>query len=124
MKAPNVSEQEVIKWKQLANRAQGSRAVGGRLFLTDERLLFQPNRVDAATKGLPWSTALAQIASVGIEPRTLNPARSRGILQYLHSGSLRNRLRIDVTGGTPQFFVVNNAERVVETIRHAARLDA
>ena len=36
---------EVVKWTKAANRQQSElRAVGGKLFLTDRRLLFQPNR--------------------------------------------------------------------------------
>jgi hypothetical protein len=45
---------ETIEHFLLANREQnGRRAVGGRLCITTRRLVFTPNRVDAALAGLP-----------------------------------------------------------------------
>ncbi len=45
--SPNERELETYR----ANRTQGSRAVGGHLLLTDQRLLFYPHKVDSATGG-------------------------------------------------------------------------
>ena len=59
---PALSETEAVVWQQLANRTQSAnRAVGGRLYLTDTRLVFEPNRVDAATGGSRWSVPLGSI---------------------------------------------------------------
>src|SRR5665647_1413536 len=71
-----------------ANRAQGKRAVGGRLHVTTQRLLFLPNVIDARLGGKPWSCALAEVGNVCVEP-------GRFALTELFSGGLRDRLRID-----------------------------
>jgi len=84
--------------------------VGGRLYLTDERLLFEPNRADAVGKGESWSTGLQAIREVGKEM----PNGKR------FEGGLRTRLRLDLQDGTYQRFVVKDLESVVQTLRRAA----
>ena len=91
-----------------ANRSQGKRAVGGGLHLTTQRLLFSPNVIDARLGGKPWSCALSEIASVGIE-------RGRFSLLELFSGGLRDRLRVDLHDGRRERFVVASpAQRAAE----------
>jgi hypothetical protein len=98
----------VEQWR--ANRTQGAvRAVGGSLVLTEADLEFRPHRVDAATGGKAWSTELAQIRSVGTEPRGRNP----------FNGSIRERLRVETADGAAELFVVNGLEQVTDRIRRA-----
>jgi hypothetical protein len=109
---PALDQAETILWKRPANRTQSSwRAVGGRLFLTNSRLIFQPHQFDAVTGGGSWSAPLASVRSVGIEPRNWNP----------FSGGLRTRLRIELGDGDCELFVVNRVRDVVETIRSEVR---
>lgn len=105
-KHPHLSGAEQATWKSAANRAQRGRSVGGRLYLTNERLIFEPNRLDAATKGRPWSTLLDAIQCVATESPDGNVV----------SGGLRTRLRLDLVDGTTELFVVNDLESVVQTI--------
>jgi hypothetical protein len=106
---PALEQGETVLWERAANRTQaGRRAVGGRLFLTGSRLLFEPNRVDAATGGKNWSAPLASIRSVSTEPRDWN----------LFSGGLRTRLRLDLDDGV-ELFAVNHLDEVVTVIRRA-----
>ena len=107
---PALEQVETVLWKRAANRTQSDRrAVGGRLFLTTSRLLFEPNRLDAVTGGENWSAPLASIRSVGIEPRDGNRL----------SGGLRARLRLDLADGDTELFVVNHVDDVVNVIKKA-----
>jgi hypothetical protein len=53
---------ETVKSRPAANRDQNGRAVGGRRFVTDKRLLFRPNRIDSITGGKLGTSDLGQIA--------------------------------------------------------------
>jgi hypothetical protein len=101
----------VVRWRKNANRKQGAtRAVGGRLFLTDRRLLFQPSRFDQALRGEFWSTALDQVRDISVEDRDRQKANERDY------GALRRRLRI-VTHRSVELFVINSVEEVVRALR-------
>jgi hypothetical protein len=54
-------EGEEVQWSSLANRFQGSVSVGGKLFLTQSRLLFNPHLIDGAFRGKPWQVALPDV---------------------------------------------------------------
>lgn len=105
---------EQLVWKRLANRQQGAyRAVGGRLFLTDRRLIFMPHKVDRATGGNSWSQDLANITRAAIEPRHY------GVPLVTRDVGLRRRLRVEQHDGTVDVFVVNRVEDVVGSINEA-----
>jgi hypothetical protein len=47
---PATADGEEVLWRRAANRQQGPRrAVGGRIFLTNKRVIFMANRFDHAT---------------------------------------------------------------------------
>jgi hypothetical protein len=99
-------------WSQLANRVQSShRAVGGKLFLTDRRLIFCPHWIDAVTGGRTWSLPLASVAGVGITPK--------GGDRF--AGGLRDRLRIELADGDEQLFVVKRLDEVVARLEAAVQ---
>lgn len=109
---PALADSETVVWRRAANRTQSAnRAVGGNLYLTNVRLLFEPNRVDAATGGQRWSAPVNAIVSVGIQPRDGNA----------FSGGLRNRLRLDLADGSIELFVISKLDDAVRTLREAAR---
>lgn len=106
---------EVWVWKHAANRAQnGIRQVGGRLFLSDQRLVFQPNRFDALTRGERWAVSRGQVAEFSVSARqpSLNPA------------ALRNRLRVSQHDGEVDVFVVNHLDEVLARLRAWLAADA
>lgn len=109
IRAPRLADSETLLWKRLANRTQGGRAIGGALYLTEQRLLFQPHRIDALTGGKAWSAPLASILAAGTEARNGDP----------FSGGLRTRLRLDIAGSGPELFVVNKIDEVIEKITRA-----
>jgi len=81
------------------------------LYLTTARLLFEPNRVDAATGGSRWSVPLSAIVSVDVAPRDGS----------LFNGGLRSRLRIGLADGSVELFVVNRLDEVIRVISQAAQ---
>jgi hypothetical protein len=99
---------EEVVWSQAANRLKDSgRAVGGKLFLTDRRLVFCPHWVDAATGGGAWQVPLERVAAIGTIPKG-----SPG-------GGMRDRLAIELAGGGRERFVVNRLEAVVARLNTA-----
>jgi hypothetical protein len=114
---PALLPQEEVVWRRYANREQGSlRQVGGRLLVTSQRIVFVPNRFDDATGGDGWSSALANIARVEVEP-------SRRAVPFLgRAAQLRRRLRIETIDGQAELFVVNRVAEAAQTLRAAAGL--
>ncbi|PKV79021.1 hypothetical protein [Nocardia fluminea] len=107
--SPTLNTTENVVWQKLANRTQGSRAVGGRLHLTETRLLFVPNHLDAITGGKRWETRLTHLRAVGQQ----SPDGG------LFSGGLRTRLRVDTVAGT-ELFVIDPIDEAI-AILDAAR---
>lgn len=82
-----------------ANRTQSDqRAVGGHLYLTDRRLVFEPHRFDASLSGRGASVPLHDITDVIRVPRDLT---------HFFGGGLRARLGVVTARGT-HLFVVND----------------
>jgi hypothetical protein len=112
LKSVQAEPDESVVWSHLANRVQSShRAVGGKLFLTDRRLIFCPHWIDAATGGRTWSLPLSDVAGVGIKPK--------GGDRF--AGGLRDRLQIDLADGDVQLFVVNRLDEVVARLEAASQ---
>ncbi len=87
-KAPQVEPGEVRVGEWSANREQNAgRSVTGRLTLTDRRLVFTPNRVDAAFRGETVEVALREVTAVAEER-----------VESTNSGKLETELRITLTG--------------------------
>ncbi len=88
-----------------ANRTQGKRAVGGGLHLTNLRVYFTPNVLDAAMGGQRWECGLDQLQSAGVEPARL-------AFSELFSGGVRSRLRLTQRDAQAQLFVVSRPAEV------------
>ncbi|HEX2807453.1 MAG TPA: hypothetical protein VHN80_14910 [Kineosporiaceae bacterium] len=113
MNSPDLSlhpgETVIESWR--ANRSQGQRAVGGRLHLTTQRLLFVPHVVDSVTGGHRWEVLLSGVSAVDVAPRGWHP----------FDGSLRRRLRISAEPVVEHFVVpkVDEVAQHIETARHS-----
>jgi hypothetical protein len=75
--APTTPDERVT-FEAAANVWQGRRAVGGKVTVTNRRLLFTPNRMDAAMGGRGMAVGLPEIQEVGVvppggRPRPLGP---------------------------------------------------
>ncbi len=104
--------EEEVQWSKPANRFQGSRAVGGKLFLTNRRLLFNPQLVDGMIGGQRWSTPLELVSEVTVEPKGSGKAGKLG-------GGLRDRLKLVLGNGEEELFVVNKLDEVVARLGSA-----
>jgi hypothetical protein len=95
-----------------ANRTQSEgRAVGGKLYLTNQRLLFEPGSVDSQIGSEEISIELTAIESVSKESRG-----GKGWKDTIFGGGLRNRLRIDVNENATELFVVSDLSTVIDEI--------
>jgi hypothetical protein len=98
---------EKVKHTFLANHTQSSkRAVGGKLFITDQRCLFSPHLIDYYTGGRKFEVDLANISSVDVKPAGGDT----------FGGGLRDRLKITHTQGEA-LFVINKLADVIDTIK-------
>lgn len=97
---------EQIAWRRSCNHYMGYRAIGGQLTLTDRRLVFAPNRLDAVLGGRLWTKNLHVIEEVSSAPPESFP------------GGVRNLLRITTKHGD-SLFLVNHLTEVIETVDSA-----
>ena len=106
----------VVKQQAIANernlmsfaanrRSSAYRAIGGELHLTNKRMLFLPNYIDFLLGGKRLVIYNHDISEVGRQIRGGN----------LFSGGLRDRLRVEHSGGC-ELFVVSNLDVVVDII--------
>jgi len=104
--SPKLEEGEEIRWSSAANHAKRSwYAAGGRLIVTDLRVLFQPNRVDGVLWRRPWECPLDEVQRVA----SIDRDRTE-----LLSGGARRRLGISTSGGVEVFVVNRLDEKVIE----------
>lgn len=102
-----LSEGEHVVDAWLANRTQNqARAVGGRLTLTNQRLVFTPHALELALGGRHWESPLDLIRNVSISPH-------RRVMAELFSGGWRRRLAIESVDDSVELYVVNRAEELV-----------
>jgi hypothetical protein len=87
------------------------RAVGGKLSIEGDRLVFRPHAFDKALAAREWGVALSEISAVEVAPRAP--------LSHLFAAGLRRQLAI-TAGGEETRFIVNRVERVADEIRAAA----
>jgi hypothetical protein len=94
---PKLDAGEEIQWQTSAGRSLNRWITsGGRLTVTNKRVLFQPNRFDRATGKSPWECPLASVTSFEAVDRDLT----------VPAGGTRRRLGIKTTNGV-EIFVVN-----------------
>jgi hypothetical protein len=62
VREPTFEEGEEVCWEARANRfQQGIRSIGGRIYLTDRRLVFAPSKFEEKVFGRAWSAQLADL---------------------------------------------------------------
>lgn len=109
---PRLEAGETISESWLANRSQTFRAVGGCLYLTNHRVVFEPHVIDANLGGKKCALPLEKIARVTLEP---------GKFRFAHffSGGLVTRLRVETKAGRAEHFVVQHPEKIQSVIAKA-----
>ena len=98
-----------LSWRANHVTSRG-RAVGGKLLVEGDRLVFQPHFFDRALRANEWSAALAEVSAVEVAGRD-----PKG---HLFSGGLRRQLAVHA-GGEEHRFVVNGVENVAAALRGA-----
>ena len=109
VKAPMLHPKEDVLIDQLAARQVGWRGIGGRLVVTDRRVVFTPNAVDRRTGGRSWECGLDSVRDITVERRSDPPC-----------GRLaRIRLQVFVqTDSDEEAFLVNRAHHVGTIIKN------
>jgi hypothetical protein len=103
---------KVAKKTVLANHVQDNVAVGGTLSIWDDRLAFTPHVVERALGmffGARKSVDIPRADIAGFE-RTERSLSVSG----LFAGSARRRLRVRLTDGAEELFVVNSLDKLIE----------
>lgn len=115
LRAPQLRAGETVVWSVLANRTQGRGSVGGKLFVTSERVCFVAHRLDHAVRRSP-DVAIPRddIVDVGVEP----PGSTMTL-----NGSMRARLRVTRRSGESEYFVVNRQRQVCDALRSTLGID-
>jgi hypothetical protein len=97
---PKLEAGEAIQWQASAGRSLNRWTTsGGRLTVTNKRVLFQPNRFDTATGKTPWECPLTSVSGFEAVGRDLT----------VPAGGTRLRLGIQTSTGV-EIFVVNGLE--------------
>ena len=107
-----LSDREEVMLSYPANHTRGKRAVGGKLFVTNCRIAFAPNRIDVTMGGGTWEIQLTDFASAGTD-------RPRRQIAEIFSGAWRTRLAIHALGGEVHYFVVENPGKVANKLTSA-----
>lgn len=107
-RSPILQKGERLVWSVAANHDQADRAVGGKLFVTSQRLVFTANRIEARMRGIDWETPLETVSDCAVADRELKKALA---------GGMRRRLRLVLTDGSEELFVVKDAEEAAKEIR-------
>lgn len=102
VREPEFEEGEDVHWEARANRFQQKfRSVGGRVYLTNRRLIFVPTKFETKIAGRSWSARLADLDHAFVE----GPKAVRTV-------------RVLSSGGEEQRFVIG------KKAESAARIDA
>jgi hypothetical protein len=107
---PKLEPGEHIMWQARANYVAGpyyslygfKAAAGGQLFVTDQRVFFEPSRADKAVGAKHWECSLPDAAGVEVV----------GPDGEVFAGGMRKRLGIRTKDGV-EVFVVNKLEKTM-----------
>ena len=100
-----------------ANHTQGKRAVGGKIFVTNYRIAFAPNRAEVGMGGKTMEFPVANITEVATD-------KPHYRITEIFSGAWRKRLAVasrepDSQNERADFFVVSRPDKVAEEVRAA-----
>ncbi len=68
---------ERLVFRRAATLHQGRRSVGGEVCVTDRRVLFVPNQLEALTRGRPFSVDRAEVTSAAVVAPVSRPPLTR-----------------------------------------------
>ena len=110
-KTPELLESEEIILAYPANMTQKDwRAVGGKLFITNQRIIFTTNVIDDKLGVKSFAKAREDVDYIFIKERKLS-------FTELFSGGLVNRLGLKLKDNSEIFFVVNELDKTINSIK-------
>ena len=110
-KTPELLESEEIILAYPANMTQKDwRAVGGKLFITNQRIIFTTNVIDDKLEDKSFAKAREDVDYIFIKERKLS-------FTELFSGGLVNRLGLKLKDNSEIFFVVNELDKTINSIK-------
>lgn len=101
---PRAGEYEIGRF--FANHAQGDHAYGGRLFITNERMVFIPVAGSQSRGASRSELELKQVSVAEVAPRGSGPRR----------GALRRRLKVRTFSDCAEYFVVWRPKKLASDI--------
>lgn len=107
---PTLAPNEKSLYRVTANRLVTGRSLGGKLVVTNRRVLFEPNRLDQLTGGKAWAADATAIQNVAIAP-----GGKEGIAQYGPAGA-RRHVVVTTAGVEAGVFVVRDPESLRSAI--------
>ena len=114
---PDIASDEHVLFRAATNRLISIAEMrGGRLVVTDRRVLFEPNRLDRLTGSKPWV-----VDSRAIREVTSEPGGKEGVAKFGLAGK-RPHLALSADGAEPGVFAVRNLDALraaIETSRTA-----
>lgn len=99
---PKMQDGEEVRWWSRANMVQQRvRSVGGKLYLTDRRLVFERSRIESFLAGKEWSANLAELVVASEEGR--------------------RRIKVEQGDGRVEAFIVRSPRESAEVVNRAIR---
>jgi hypothetical protein len=84
---------EQMRWSALANHTQAPfRSISGKVYLTNQRLLFCPNLLDYGLGSRKWGANLDEIVQIDRQPKG-------GDINAIFGGGGRDRLQVTLRNG-------------------------
>lgn len=87
--SPALKPDEAVQYQVTANTFQHLRSVGGKVTVTDQRIIFSPNRLDALTWGRSRSLYLEDVLNVRKIKSSWSTVKRRGL-----GASVRDQIEI------------------------------
>lgn len=108
---------ERLVYQAAANGFQGVRVVGGRLHVSDRRIIFLPNRLDSVTWGKEWEIPRSDVIDVEV----LKPG-PRAVKQRGFGAAFRRQVAIKFIGGA-YVITVRDADALLEKLAESGNSD-
>ncbi|MEJ3403606.1 hypothetical protein WDJ51_02555 [Rathayibacter sp. YIM 133350] len=111
--AVSMSAGERVLYKSAANSLRGWRTIGGQIIVTDRRLIFVPNRLDAMT-----GASRREIPLLGIHRVSIHAPSAEGVNRWGLAASIRPRLEITDSTDSPLVVAVANPDGLYSLLPH------
>lgn len=106
-----LADGEEVRYRAAANSFRGRRSIGGQVTVTDRRLIFLPNRLDAVTGGRRRAMTINDIRTVRMLEAGRRAASQRGL-----GAALRRQVEVDDGSEVALVVTVRDPERLTRLL--------